>query len=155
MVSPELLASFPFLSVLPENHLKALAQVAEEYALEPGITLYEADSPAESLYLVTDGIIDLYLIQEDPQQPGEQKEYYLNEVCAGEVLGISAMIEPFRHTVTARVRHSGSVIRIGSDALRALGERDAHVKYLLMFQVARAAADRLQRTRIAMASKCN
>ena len=65
MVSPELLASFPFLSVLPENHLKALAQVAEEYALEPGITLYEADSSAESLYLVTDGIIDLYLIQED------------------------------------------------------------------------------------------
>ncbi len=148
MVSPELLRRYPFFGFLDTTQLKAMAMIAEEVEPQTGEDLFKTDQPAAALYLLVGGNIELWYIVADKLDKDLRKEFYICDINPGEILGISAVIEPYQYVSTARVTSPSRLIKIEAAALRALCEIDCQLGYGLMRQTAKAAMDRLHDTRI-------
>ena len=152
MVSTELLRRYPFFNVFPETQLKAIAMVAQEVTYEIGQALYEIDKPADKLFLMLSGCVEHYFVVLDSPDPAIRKEYYLSDINAGDIFGLSSLIEPYRHTTTARATAISRVIQIESSSINTLGELDPKLGYLIMYQVAKAVAEKLESTRVQLAA---
>ena len=148
MISPELLRRYPFFGFLDDAQLRAVAMIAEEVTADTSESLFEAEQPALALYLLVEGRVELWHIATDKHEQGLHQEFYIGDINPGEILGISAVIEPYHYVSAARVTGPTRVIRIEAAALRALCEVDCKLGYGLMKQTAKAALERLHDTRI-------
>ncbi len=148
MISPELLRRYPFFCCLNDAEQKAIAQVAEEIICETGTVLFEEGQPVQALHFLLEGSVDLYY-----KVPGDGSDPLLvSEVSIGEPFGISALIEPYNLTATARVSRPSRILRIPAAALRGLCEADSKMGYALMRQVAHVAMERLHFARVQLAA---
>ncbi|NTU63821.1 MAG: Crp/Fnr family transcriptional regulator [Chloroflexi bacterium] len=152
MISPELLRRFPFFGFLDEPQLKAVAMLSEEMEVEKDANIFETDQSAEALYVMVEGSIDLNYKVVDRDDPKIVKEFFISELNPGDIFGLSALLEPFKHTMTAKVLTPSRVIRIEARGLRALSELDAKLQAGLMKATAMAAMERLHDTRIQLAA---
>jgi CRP/FNR family transcriptional regulator, cyclic AMP receptor protein len=148
MISPELLRRYPFFCCLNEDQQKAIAMVTEEMHVDTGKELFLEGQPVQALYLLMEGSVDLYYAAS-----GDPKDQFLvGEINPGEPFAISAMIEPYTFTATARVAAPSRVLRIDAKALRALCEVDCRMGYQLMKQVAAMSLERLHFARVQLAA---
>lgn len=152
MISPELLRRYPFFASLDESQLRAVAMLSEEVEMESGAFVFESDKPADALYVLVEGSLDLYYVVANPEDPVLKKEFFLNEFSAGDIIGISALIEPYTYTASVRASAPSKVIRIEASGLRALSELDTTVQAGLMKAMAKAAMQRLHDTRVQLAA---
>lgn len=152
MISPELLRRFPFFGFLDDTQLKAVAMLADEIDVEQGASLFETDQPAAALYVMEEGSIDLNYKVIDRDDPRIVKEFFISELNPGDIFGLSALLEPYRHTMTAKALAPSKVIKIEAMGLRALSELDVKLQAGLMKATAKAAMDRLHDTRVQLAA---
>lgn len=152
MISPELLRRYPFFANLNDSQQKAIAMIAEERIYDTGATFFEEGKPADAIYLLLTGGVDLYFKVGSEYGSKSDKEFPVDEINVGEPFGISALIDPFIFTSTARASQKSRVIWIGGTALRALCERDPRMAYILVQHIARAFAERLRFSRIQLAA---
>ncbi len=152
MVSPELLRRYPFFAFLNEAQLQAVAMLSEESEMEDGALVFESGRPAEALCLLIEGSLDLYYVVADRDDPELKKEFFLNEFSAGDIFGISALIEPYTYTASVRATTASRVVKMNGAGLRALSELDAKVSAGLMKAAAKAAMERLNDTRVQLAA---
>lgn len=152
MVSPELLRRYPFFAFLNEAQLKAVAMLSEEVEAAQGSEVFVSEQKAEALYLLMDGGIDLNYKVIDRDDPKIVKEFFISELNPGEIFGLSALLEPYQHTMTAKVTAASRLIRIEASGLRALEELDAKLQAGVMKAVATAAMERLRDTRVQLAA---
>ncbi|MEW5718252.1 MAG: Crp/Fnr family transcriptional regulator [Chloroflexota bacterium] len=121
--------------------------VTEELSVAAGKELFLEGHPVEALYLLIEGSVDLFYAA------GDSKDHLLvGEINPGEPFAISAMIEPYTFTATARVAAPSRVLRVDAKALRALCEVDCRMGYLLMKQLAAMALERLHFARVQLAA---
>jgi CRP-like cAMP-binding protein len=148
MISPEVLRRYRFFCCLSEEQQKAIAMVSEEVRVDAGKELFLEGQPVEALYLLVEGSIDLYYAAS-----GDPKDQFLvGEINPGEPFAISAMIEPYTFTATARVAAPSRVLKIDAKALRALCEVDCKLGYALVKQVAAMSIERLHFARVQLAT---
>jgi CRP-like cAMP-binding protein len=152
MVSPELLRQYPFFGRLSEAQLREIAMIAEEETLQSGQVIFREGDPAETLYLLLEGCVDLYFTLAGEKQASVEKGIPVGEINPGEPFGISALIEPHLLTATARATSPSRVLKIDGAALRALLKKDRQMAYQLTHQAAKAAIERLHATRIQLAA---
>jgi CRP-like cAMP-binding protein len=152
MVSPELLRRYQLFGTLAPEHLNAIAMLSDELRLEAGATLFEATQPADDLYVLIDGCLDLYYVAVDELNPELRRELFVSELNPGEPVGISALLEPYVYQGTVRSSCPSRLIRVEAAGLRALCEVDARISAVLMRAVAQAALDRLDHTRVQLAA---
>ena len=152
MISPESLRRYPWFGPLTDSQLKAVAMLADGVSAQAHETLFEAERPAEMLFLLVQGSVDLFHVVVDRDQPGRRREYFLSELSPGEVFGISALIEPYVYTLTARASSPSELVRFQGDGLRALCQDDLGFAYHLMRQAAQTAAGRLHDARVLLAA---
>jgi CRP-like cAMP-binding protein len=152
MISPELLRRYPFFANFDDAQLKAIAMLADEVSYSKGETLFENDKPADALYLLISGDIELHYIVVDRDDPKLRKDFLVGEVNPGEIFGFSALIEPYIYTASALTSAPTRVIKIKGEGLRALCEVDPKICGLLMRQVAKVALSRLNDTRVQLAA---
>ena len=152
MISPELLRRYPFFGFLDDTQLKAMAMVGEEVDFAPGDVILEAAEPANALFFLIDGSAELLYVVKEEYHPELNKELYVSDLNPGEVLGISALIEPYIYTGTIRASKACHVIKLDALALRGMCELDAKLACGMMRQVARAAMARLEEVRVQLAA---
>jgi CRP-like cAMP-binding protein len=152
MISPELLRHYPFFRSLDEAQLRAIAMIAEEESIEAGVILFHEGQPAEALYFLEDGRVDLYYTTGETTAPDFQKGIPVGEINPGEPFSISALIEPYILSSTAHVSTPSRIIKIEAKLLRALFNKDQKLAYLLTYQAAKAVIERLHITRIQLAA---
>jgi CRP/FNR family cyclic AMP-dependent transcriptional regulator len=152
MISPELLRRYPFFGLLTEAQLKAIAMIAQETTFADGTQVFKEDARADMLYLLIQGSVDLYYTVDTEGVLDFTKEFLVGEINPGDVFGVSALIEPYRYTATAKADQNIRVISIDAVALRELLEQDPKMSCVIMHQVAKAYAERLQSTRIQLAA---
>lgn len=152
MISPELLRRYPFFGLLNENQLYAIAMISDEVAVEAGETLFEECKPAEALYLLVEGGVDLYYKSEEEYHPKTRKEFLVGEINPGEIFSLSAMIEPYVLSASARASKASNLIRIDAAELRKLCQEDPQMGYVVMQQIAKALMERLVYTRVQLAA---
>lgn len=152
MISIERLQRFPFFSFMDEKELRAVTHIAQELQFKAGDVVCEANTPADALYFLTEGNLSYHMVVTSENIPDYRKEYFIAEVNTEEIVGISALIEPYRFTATLRVDKPCRLIKIDAPALRALCEVNANLSLGLMKSVARAAMERLEMTRVQLVS---
>lgn len=152
MVSPELLRRYPFFAGLNDAQLREIAMITAEETHPGGEVLLREDEPANALYLLLDGGVDLFYRVEEEYRPELTKEFSIGEVDAGEPFSISALIEPYTHSASARTLSASRVLRVDGVALRELCRGDVNLGFALMNKIARAALERLNDTRVMLAA---
>jgi CRP/FNR family cyclic AMP-dependent transcriptional regulator len=151
MISPELLRRYTFFAPFNDSEQKEIAMMAEEIQVVEGTVLFESGNLADSLYLLLEGGVDLYDISVDDYDPSLRKEFFVGEIDPGEILLISAVVEPYLATATARVSAPSRLVQFNASKLREAAKNNPEFGYKLMHQIARITLDRLAETRVMLA----
>lgn len=152
MISTELLRQYPFFHSLTEAELRMLAMIADQETIPAGVTLFHKGDPAEALYFLQDGSVDLYYPTLKASGMNGEKGILVGEINIGEPFSISALIEPHVLSSTAYVSRASQIIKINAQELRALFKKNRHLAYQLTHQAAKAAIERLYALRIQLAA---
>lgn len=149
MVSSELLRRFPFFALLNDEQLKALAMIAEEKTYPKETLLLKENTTASKLILLLEGDVDLIF---SGGGEGAISNALVGSIAPGEMLGVSALIEPYTYISSARATMVVKVVEIDGAAVRALMQVDKLLGYVLMRNVATAVLERLKYTQVELAA---
>lgn len=152
MISPELLRRYPFFSFLNHDQLREVAMITNEIEVVKGDVLFENGEPADAWYLLMEGSIDLHYVVVNEHNPELRKDFTVGTINPGEVLGISAVIEPYMYTSKAVAVNRSRMLKTDAKALRALAKNDHLLECGLQRMMAKAGMERLHATRIQLAA---
>lgn len=152
MISPEILYRYPFFGGLDDAHIKAIASIAQEEFLASGVTIFHEGQRAESLYFLVHGCVVLYYTGGGTILEKIPEGIPVGDINPGEPFSISALIEPYVLTSTARATKPCRVIKIGAEALKTIFKKDPQLAYILTLKAAKAAVERLYTTRMQLAA---
>lgn len=152
MISPELLRRYPFFGPFNEAQLREIAMIADEFETASGALIFEEQHPAEALYLLLDGSVELTYKSEEEYHPKTRKVFPVGDINPGELFGVSALIEPFKYKTAATATADSRIVKIDAAGLRRLVAADSQMGYELMHQIARVIAERLAYTRVQLAA---
>jgi len=147
MISPEVLRGLPYFAGAGEESLKALAMGSEERTFQAGQVLFREDQPAEQLYILTRGEVD---IQYD-LNTGEHRT--VDTLVAGDLLVWSALVRPYRTTALGIARRESAAIAIDARRLRELCDQDRELGFSLMKEIAQTTSHRLEGARVQLATR--
>jgi CRP-like cAMP-binding protein len=152
MIAPELLGNYPIFTVLDAKQIQHIAQIAKEESYQEGTILFREGEYARDLYLLLKGGVELFFTVEVEHRPELRKEFIFRGIKPGELFGISALIEPYVLTATARFTRNSQVIKIDARTLLEWCTQDPRLAYGLIQRVAEAAIRRLNDTRLQLAA---
>ena len=148
MVSPEMLRRYPFFAFMTHDQLRKAAMIAEENNIKAGTTLFEEGDPADALYLLREGNIELYYHIIDERGMEQKQVYLVGMINPGEVLGISGLIRPFKYTTSAVSGETSQLLELDAVALREMCDDDVKLAAEWYRQIAETTLERLNHTRV-------
>lgn len=140
-----LLADLPLFASLGREELTMLAQAVEVRRLAPGETLFKAGDPGEAMYIVTEGEMELSVVDRAGQK------IVLTGRHRGDVFGELAMLDTGPRTATATALVHAELLELDrADLLLLVTKRPEAALHMLgaMGAMTRK-ADLLLRTRVA------
>ncbi len=146
MISPEMLRRYPYFADVSEQALKEVAMISEEVTAATDTILFSEDDKAEFLYILTDGEIDLQYTL------GSGELRTVDTAVPGDMVGWSALVEPYRLTAAGKVRKNARLIAIDGAKLRQLCEANHDLGYRLMVSITQLLATRLEGARVQLAT---
>jgi CRP/FNR family transcriptional regulator, cyclic AMP receptor protein len=149
MVSPELLRRYHFFAMLNEEQLQAIAMISQEKTYPKNMLLLKENTAANTLMLLLEGDVDLIY---SGGGEGAVVNALVGSIAPGEILGVSALIEPYIYICTARATQQLRVVEIDGQALRELMKKDARLGFALMNNTASAVLERLKYTQVELAA---
>jgi CRP/FNR family transcriptional regulator len=132
---PELLTG-----LTPDEAQQALT-LGTRVCLESGSELFHLGDRADSLFVVERGRIRLTLPM---QVRGRAEDVLVEERTPGQTVGWSALIPPYRFTLTATALLETEVLALPREALRAHFEARPAVGYAVSLNLAAVIGQRLQ-----------
>ncbi len=153
-----LLAGFKFFSEVVPETLEMIAQKGEVLEFGPGDVIFHFDEPAEHLYGLLEGELDLSIVfidkvlkteieYEEAIQASlvdEEKSIVIDTVLPNQIFGWASLVGPARRTVTARCTETCRVIAIAAADLNAMFAKDHNLGYVIMKKLADIIAKRLK-----------
>lgn len=147
MVPVDLLKEYQFFKGFSDAQLEKLAAIATDETHGAGTQIYRKGDPAKNFYLVEEGkvvmVMDSYM---GPHRPPMQVT--VDMVTRGDVMGWSALVEPYIYVFGALCIDRSKVIALESGMLRQLLEGDNTLGYKIMQATAKVIATRLTHTTI-------
>lgn len=125
-----------------EAQLHRVAARCESTRFASGDVVLEVDSPAEDLFVVARGGVDVRTLV---TSYGESVPFAIDRVYAGDVLGWSAAFERGAFSLSAVATEDSELLRLPGAAFRELCDSDADLGRALMGNIARVIARRLKR----------
>lgn len=146
MISPELLRRYPYFAGIDEECLKAVAMIAEEKFVPAGTHLFSEGDPADWLNIIVKGEVNIQYVL------GSGEKRTVDTLVDGDILGFSAILEPYKYTAVGTTSKDTHLIAIQAKKLRELCDKEPLLGYRLMSQVARLLAHRLEGARVQLAA---
>jgi CRP/FNR family transcriptional regulator, cyclic AMP receptor protein len=142
--NPGFLANIRMFELLNEDDRQALAQVVDELTVPAGHTLFQAGDPGDSLFIVREGSIELFI----KDTVGQKIVLTLAE--SGDMFGELAMLDSGPRTATALALMESEVLVLDRDDLVMLFKRkpEAALHMLAALSGLTRKADELLRTRV-------
>lgn len=152
MISPELLRRFAWFNQFSPAQIEKLAMIAEEVEVSDGEVIFREGQPADALYFLLEGCIDLSFAVEPGSRFSPQSQVTVGQINVGEPFGISALIEP--HLLTSQASSCGfsRFLRFPTTSLYQLLKEDPAMELILLRHMAAAAIQRLHATRVQLAA---
>lgn len=145
MVSADDLIACELFVGLTTGELEQIAAIAYKQSYEPGELICVEEDRADRLFILDQGRVQVNIHLRSPLEPGG--EVTIEEVEPGCVFGWSALVKQRRFTASARALESATVTIVGADDLNDLFDRNAHIGFVVMKQLAEVIASRLRHTR--------
>ncbi len=130
---------------LSEKQLNLIAQITDAVCYPPGQVLFAEGQPGERFFFLVKGDIDIL------HNIGREGEVLVDTVSGEEVIGCSALIEPYTYTATERSLTEVEVLEVDAIALRQLMEEDCRLGFLIQQHIMRVLMKRLLELRLAAA----
>jgi CRP/FNR family cyclic AMP-dependent transcriptional regulator len=142
--NPGFLANIRMFELLNEDDRQALAEVVDELTVPAGHTLFQAGDPGDSLFIVREGSIELFI----KDTVGQKIVLTLAE--SGDMFGELAMLDSGPRTATALALMESEVLVLDRDDLVLLFKRkpEAALHMLAALSGLTRKADELLRTRV-------
>ncbi len=141
----ETLRSCELFTGLSDEELQEIAAIAREGAYEGGDLIIAEDELAQRLFVLSDGRVQVHIRLRSEVEP--EGEVTIEEVEPGSFFGWSSMVKQRRFTASVKALEPVKVLVIDADELNALFDRNAHIGFVLMKQLAEVIASRLRHTR--------
>jgi CRP-like cAMP-binding protein len=138
----ELVSEHPFVAGLSDEHRALVAGCARIVSLDAGSMLCVEGEDADTFYLVYRGHVSI-----EVHQAG-RGPIVIETVGAGNAVGWSWLVPPYRWTFDARATDPVGAFAIDGACLRAKSQRDASLGYALLSLVSQELLERLQATRV-------
>jgi CRP/FNR family transcriptional regulator, cyclic AMP receptor protein len=146
MISPEVLRRYPYFAGVPEESLKSVAMLAEEKTIPAGKHLFSEGDPADYLNIIVQGQVNIqYLL-------GNGELRTVDTLVDGDILGWSAIIEPYKYTAIGTTTMDTQLVTIHAKRLRDLCDGEPLLGYHLTVEIAKLLAHRLESARIQLAT---
>ena len=126
---------------LSQDEARAVLSLGSMRSIPGGSELFHLGDRADSLFLVERGRVRLTLPM---QVRGTNEDVLVEERSAGQTVGWSALIPPYRFTLSATAPVDTDVIAIPSDALRAYFAAHPGTGSVVCLNVAAVIGQRLQ-----------
>jgi CRP/FNR family cyclic AMP-dependent transcriptional regulator len=135
------LAAQPFFEGIDARHLSVIAECATEARFGAGEQIFPAGAKADRFFLLREGkvVLSVAVPNGDP--------ITIQRLTAGDVLGWSWLLPPYRWTFDARAQQPSRAVVLDGNRLRALIESDHELGCELLKRFVRVIAQRLQATR--------
>jgi uncharacterized membrane protein len=132
----EALRSVPLFATLDDETARALRNLLEVRVVPEGTLLFEAGDAGDAMYLIEDGRVRIYVVDEDKQ------EVTLAELARGDFFGEMSIIDGKPRSASAAV---------SEDARLAVLKRDDFIKFVrrngqIALEMISAISERLRRT---------
>jgi CRP-like cAMP-binding protein len=136
------LAQPPFLQGLTAHQLAQIAPCASDAHFNGGTFIFREGEEATRFFLLTHGVVALEI-----HVPG-RGSHTIATVHAGEALGWSWLVPPYRWHLDARALEPSAAIAFEARCLRAACDADHDVGYEVVTRCATIIVQRLQATRL-------
>ena len=143
-VDPEAFRGIEFFNLLDEEDRGSLAEVVDLRRLEAGELLFRAGEPGDSLYLVRDGEVELFINDNAGQK------IILTVASAGDFFGEIALLDEGNRTATAVAREESELVELDRDDLLLLFDKRPETALSMLAAMGRMTrkADELLRRRV-------
>lgn len=138
MIIIKQLKNFRIFNDLNDRELEAIVNFAREEEYDAGVRIFEEKALASSLYLVLDGKIEVRL------RGKNDRMITIDEVGPGEIFGWSAVAAPYSFTAATWAVEKSRVIILDARNLRDLFEKNNHIGYRVIKEVAAVITRRLK-----------
>ena len=153
-----ILAGFKFFSEVDPDTLEMIAQKTEVLEFAPDDVIFKFDEPAEHLYGLLEGEVDLSLVFTDKvlkteieyeesiqaSMVDEEKSIIIDTVSPNQIFGWASLVGPARRTVTARCTENCRVVAIAAADLTHMFDQDHHLGFVIMKKLSAIIAKRLK-----------
>lgn len=142
----------PVFEALDDAELDRLEALTRSNEYEAGTTVFREGGVAEALYVLERGKLAIQM-QIPMSQAQLSKKVTVDIVSANEVFGWSAVVEPYRYTLTAVCLEHSNVLAIDAVKLRNLLQDDTRIGYQVLSRLTGVVASRLDQTRHVLISE--
>lgn len=125
----DLLKNAALLAGLSDSQLEAVAELCQERTYPAGSTILDQGDMGDEAYVIQEGQVEVVLV-------GTKQELPIVVLGRGQVLGEMSLIDHGYRSATARVTERTTVQIIREKDFTALCERDHHIGYLVMRNLA-------------------
>ena len=132
--------------------LEELQVDARTSTFESDTILFSQGGLATNLYLIATGLVSM---RKELLVPGESPEFNSSvTLCGpGEMVGWSALVPPFRYTLTAIAIVPTAVLVVEGSALQAAMERAPHIGFKVMGALFEVISRRLRQIEVALVTQ--
>jgi CRP/FNR family cyclic AMP-dependent transcriptional regulator len=150
-LSPETLRRIPLFADLNEEALKHLAVNGQIVSFRQGEWLFREGDPANSLYVVLEGTVDIQLALD------ANRDVYtdVESLVPGDVVGWSTLVEPFVYRMGAIATSDARLAMIEGLSLAEIVDDYPEASCKLMRNLARIVGERLDALRYRFVSMIN
>jgi CRP-like cAMP-binding protein len=138
----KVISEHPFFKGLEDRHIQFIVGCAKNVRFEEGHVIFREGDPADEFYFIREGLVAVELMV-----PHRGSTTILT-VGAGEVLGWSWLLSPYRWHFGARTLHATRALSFDAKCLRAKCEEDHDLGYELLKRYAHVVSERLEATRL-------
>jgi len=145
MATVEALRSCELFTGLSDEELEQIIALAAVETYEAGQEIFAERQPADRLFILSSGRVQMRIHLGSSLRP--DRELTVEEVEPGRIFGWSSLVTQQRFTASARALQPVTVIAVEAADLNALFDRNAHLGFVVMKQLAKVVASRLNHTR--------
>lgn len=145
MVTIEDLRRCELFPELSDEELAQIATIAQEQIYRAGELICAEQEVADRLFILQQGRVQLHVRLDSNLEPNG--EATIEEVEPGRIFGWSSLVKQRRFTASARALEPVTALVIEANDLNALFERNVHLAFVVMKQLAEVIASRLRHTR--------
>ena len=139
----------PFFAGLSNEHRQLIGTFSHWRATENGATIFQQGKPARHLYVLQHGKVGLQVLVPSPNG-GWARPMLVSTLGAGEAFGWSALVEPHVFSMSAIAMERCDLVMVEGEALREAMRRYLDLGYVVLSNLTRLMAQRLDQTRQAL-----